>query len=82
MSLALADFNGDGHPDIIAANYASNHASTLLGYGNGSFADQISYSAGLGPVSLGIGDFNNDSRLDMVMVHSEKHLSILPALVL
>ena len=36
-SVAVADINGDGMPDIVTANYGGNDVSVLLGNGNGTF---------------------------------------------
>jgi hypothetical protein len=46
-----------------------NDVSVLLGYGNGSFATQIVYSTGSFPYSVAVGDFNNDTRLDIVVAN-------------
>ena len=35
--MQVADFNGDGMPDIVTANYGSDTVSVLLGNGNGTF---------------------------------------------
>ena len=43
--------------------------SVLLGHGNGTFRDQISYSTGFSPESIAVGDFNNDNRLDIVVAN-------------
>jgi hypothetical protein len=52
--------------------------SVLLGYGNGSFANQLTYSTGSSPYSVAIGDFNNDNREDIVVAnyHSD-NVSVL-----
>ncbi|CAF3084696.1 unnamed protein product [Rotaria socialis] len=44
--------------------------SVLLGYSNGSFEDQIRISTGSTPQSVAVGDFNNDTRLDIVVGNS------------
>jgi hypothetical protein len=36
-SVAVADVNGDGKPDLVVANYANNTLSMLLGNGDGTF---------------------------------------------
>jgi hypothetical protein len=41
--------------------------SVLLGYGNGSFANKMIYETGIGPQSIAIGDFNNDTQMDVVV---------------
>ncbi|MEK7833617.1 MAG: VCBS repeat-containing protein, partial [Acidobacteriota bacterium] len=37
ISIAIADFNLDGKPDVAVANLASDSVSILLGTGNGNF---------------------------------------------
>src|SRR4029077_10397371 len=37
VSNATADLNGDGHLDLLTANYISDNASVLFGDGNGGF---------------------------------------------
>ncbi len=34
QSVAVADVNGDGKPDLVVANYGSNNVSVLLGNGD------------------------------------------------
>ena len=36
-SIALADFNNDGHYDLIVANYGHDNICVFFGYGNGNF---------------------------------------------
>ena len=63
VSLALADFNGDGFLDVISAD-DSDDAFMLYGNGNGTFKDfaRISESSGYGEVIA--ADFNGDGVLD------------------
>ena len=53
-SVAVADFNGDGKPDLAVANAGSDTVSVLLGNGNGTFAAPGRLPGGDGPV-LGRG---------------------------
>jgi hypothetical protein len=66
-SVAVGDFNNDNQLDITVANWGIDSISVVLGYGNGSFADPILFSTGFGtrPVSVAVGDFNNDHYLDI-----------------
>jgi hypothetical protein len=59
-SLVVADFNGDGIPDIAASGRS---VSVLLGKGSGAFNPGVGYSPG-GPVAT--GDFNGDGKPDIV----------------
>ncbi|HLZ07582.1 MAG TPA: VCBS repeat-containing protein, partial [Chloroflexota bacterium] len=62
-----ADFNGDGKPDIAAANYSSNSTSVLLGNGNGSFQAQKTFVTGISPFSITAADVNRDGRTDLLV---------------
>jgi hypothetical protein len=70
-SIAVADFNKDNYLDIVVANYGTNNIGVLLGFGNGSFEAQQTYSTTLDsrPSSIALGDFNNDNRLDIVVAN-------------
>jgi hypothetical protein len=73
--LAIADLNGDGHLDVVVANYACTGCSdsgvaVLLGNGNGTFQPAVSYhAAGKKGFSVAIGDVNADGRLDLVVTN-------------
>ena len=71
-SLAIGDFNNDNQLDIAIANYGSNNFGVLLGCVNGTFFSQLTYLTGDGsqPFSIAVGDFNNDSRLDIIVANS------------
>ena len=66
------DFNKDNRMDIAVVNDGTNTIGILLGYGNGSFEQQTTYSTGYDsfPSSLAIGDFDNDTDLDVVVANS------------
>jgi hypothetical protein len=66
-SVAVGDFNNDKQLDITTANWGTNSISVLLGYGNGSFGKPVLYLTGPGtrPLSVAVGDFNNDTCLDI-----------------
>ncbi len=70
-AVAVGDFNNDNRLDIAVANSGTNNVGIFLGYGNGTFARQATYSTGSGsvPYSIAVGDFNNDSRLDIVVAN-------------
>ncbi|CAF5142922.1 unnamed protein product, partial [Rotaria sp. Silwood1] len=39
------------------------------GFGNGSFETETRYSVGSYPEAIAVGDFNNDTRLDIVVAN-------------
>src|SRR5947209_20480888 len=47
-SVAMGDFNGDGHLDLAVANGGSNDVSVLLGDGGGTFQAARDFGAGRG----------------------------------
>jgi hypothetical protein len=59
LFVTTADVNGDGSLDLI------NTAGVLLGNGDGSFKPLRTFSAGINPSSVAVGDFNGDGTLDL-----------------
>ncbi|CAF3755537.1 unnamed protein product [Rotaria sp. Silwood1] len=66
-SIVVSDFNNDGSLDIAVANYFTSNIGIFIGLGNGSFKSEVIYSSGdlSFPVWITVGDFNNDSRIDI-----------------
>ena len=62
----IVDLNGDGIPDLVVENYASNTVSVLLGNGDGTFQPAVDYATAAGPWSMAIGDVNGDGNIDVV----------------
>jgi len=76
FSAAVGDLNNDGNLDIVAASHwgafvHTNTVSVLLGNGMGGFtASTQSIGAGYDPLSVAIGDLNNDGNLDIVTANA------------
>ena len=66
-SVAVGDFNRDGIPDLAVANSGDGTVSVLLGNGDGTFQQPVSYATGDGPESVAVGDFNGDGRPDFAV---------------
>lgn len=63
-NLAFADFNGDGHADLAAANPATRTVSVFLSEADGQLSTEVSFEAGEGSL-LEAGDFNADGLTDL-----------------
>ena len=73
VSVAVADLNGDGKPDLAIANFNSNSVSVLLnttapGAAIPTFADKQDVAASEGLSYITTGDLNLDGKLDLVVV--------------
>jgi hypothetical protein len=67
LSIAVADFNGDGRLDLALVNY--NGAAILLGNGDGTFQPPSMYASGSAATSLAVGDFNLDGKPDLAVAN-------------
>ena len=66
VSIAQADFNGDGRPDLVTANSADNTISVLLNNGNNTFSRQ-DYLTALHPNVVVVADFSRDGIPDVAV---------------
>lgn len=65
-SVAVADFNRDGLPDLAATNRGENTFGIFLGLGGARFGAQTRYPTAARPGTLVAVDLNGDSTPDLV----------------
>ena len=65
-SVAAADVNGDGKPDVLLANGAGS-ISVLLGNGDGTLQASLNSDSGAPAVSVAVADMNGDSKPDFLV---------------
>jgi hypothetical protein len=79
FSVAVADVNGDGKPDIVVANFCASYNNgcigtgtlgVLLGNGDGTFQTAVTYGSGAYRAeSVVVADVNGDGKPDIVVTN-------------
>jgi len=61
--------NQDGNPDVVTTDFPGQSISVLLGNATGGFATAVRYLVpNSNPTDSVLGDFNNDNKLDVVVI--------------
>ena len=73
-SVAVADVNGDGKPDIVVASANTATVGVLLGNGDGTFQTAVTYgsggsSSGFLVSSVAVADVNGDGKPDLLVAN-------------
>ncbi len=69
-SLAVADLNGDGYPDLITSNDPDGDSTSVavsLGSASGSFSAPIFYPVAGFPGAIAVADLNHDGHPDVIV---------------
>ena len=72
VAIIATDFNGDGILDLAVLNgfinsYSAGSVNVLIGNGDGTFQNPVSYAVGNNPQSIATGDINQDGHLDLAV---------------
>jgi len=70
--VAVGDFDGDGKPDLMTANWADHSCTFLKGNGKGSFTATTTNGVGAHPDMVAVADFNGDGKLDFITANSSR----------
>jgi hypothetical protein len=69
-----ADLNGDGKADLAGAGV--NAVSVMLGNGDGTFRAKTDFPVGIQTQAVAAGDFNTDSKVDLVVTLNSPQFSL------
>lgn len=73
-SVSFSDFNLDGKPDMVTANYSATTFSVLMntttpGASTPTFSATTDFTTGTGPYAVALGDLNGDGKPDAAVAN-------------
>lgn len=71
--IGVGDFNGDGHPDVVAANFNGVFLMLNAGVTPPQFLQEVKIASG-NVQGLAVGDVNGDGKLDIVFTDYNDNL--------
>lgn len=78
ISMAVADVNFDGRPDLIVPNYNYASLTVFTNNGNGLLVSNATYAVGNYPRSVAAADINGDGKVDLIAAnYGDATLTIL-----
>jgi hypothetical protein len=80
ISVAAADFNGDGHLDLAVANNGGQSGQgslmVFIGTGKGTFQKPVTYKIVGAPWAVAAGDLNGDHHPDLAVTNLGGYVSV------
>jgi Ca2+-binding RTX toxin-like protein len=81
MSITTGDFDNNGKLDLVLVNTDDNNFSVLRGNGDGTFTNRDNFSSVINspapintlPISVRVGDFNGDNKLDLAIANINRY---------
>ena len=73
LSVAVADLNGDGKPDLVSASWGSTRGAltVLTNDGSGGFGlNAVLWSGGSGPQTVTVADVNGNGKPDLITANT------------
>jgi hypothetical protein len=84
LYVAIGDTRKNGKRDVVVANFGAppatdGNVTVSLGNGDGTFQNAVGYSLGTGtnPLSVAIGDVDNDNKPDLVVGLNGSNFAVL-----
>src|SRR5262249_8037154 len=80
VSVAAADFNGDGHTDLAVVDAGRNEIVVWWGNGDGTFKAVQFYPAEGGPQSVVLGDFPGNESMMLIVACAMGVVRVFPGM--